>query len=120
MTPSELIPDFPLGPGDQHANRAAARILLLFLADHVHDATLKNGLVLRDRTDFDMWLRELAEGLRKVSPPLTFGNHRLRTSGRVVDQDWCPDCGHLHADPTECGFPIGGGRICLCDKKVPA
>jgi len=32
----------------------------------------------------------------------------------------CPDCGHIHADDAECGFPIGGGRKCRCERKVRA
>ena len=104
-----------LGPQDLH-------VLFTYLADHWHELRLKSGGRLLDGSDAKEFLREAAEyamPAREFSSPVEFGNHRLRTSGRVIE-DWCHDCGHIHADPSECGFPQGGGRKCLCDKRVPA
>lgn len=53
MTPHDLISDLPLGPGDARANLLYARLLLLYLADHVYD--------LRDASDFRHWLLGLAD-----------------------------------------------------------
>lgn len=50
-----------------------------------------------------------SSGMRVVPPP---SNPRW--------DEFCPDCGHLHCDDAECGFPIGGGRKCLCERKVTA
>lgn len=33
----------------------------------------------------------------------------------------CPDCGHVHTDESlECGVSIGGGRKCMCERRVMA
>lgn len=120
MTPLDLLSDLPIGPGDPQQSYAYARILLRYLADHVHDAQLSNGLPVRDVTDFDMWLRETAEGLRlKLGAPPSFGNHRLRMSGRVTDST-CPRCGHIHEGVGECGTQMGKDRLCRCDMEVGA
>lgn len=119
MKLNELIREIlVLGAGQSsHETRLYARLLLRFLADHVRELQFDDGSYLQSISDFEKALRLVADGLRvPLSPPLNFADHRLRASGRVADEDWCHDCGHLHADPTECGFPIGGGRVCLCDK----
>ena len=118
MTPSELLRDLPVGPGDERANKLFWRIALRFLADHVHDAELPNRMPVRDVTDFDMWLRELAAGLQE-STPVEFGNHKLRASGRVIDST-CPRCGHIHEGSSACGAQMGGGGICPCEMEVSA
>ncbi len=39
---------------------------------------------------------------------------------RVSNLDFCPNCGHIHVDEDECGFPIGGNRVCRCERAVTA
>src|ERR1700688_2367615 len=102
MTPRGLPPDLPLGPGDQRANLLYARLLLIYLADHVYE--------LRDASDFRSWLLDLAAGIRNVG--MNIGKLRdstevskspdSRTSPRVTRMpqtrwdDVCPRCGHVH------------------------
>ena len=124
MTATDLVAELlSLGPGQNSPEtRLYSRLLLRFLADNLHDAKLSNGMPVRDVTDFDMWLRELADKVKAptVSAPATFAAHPLRSTNRVVESDWCPVCGHIHADPDECGFPMGGAGKCLCDRRMPA
>jgi hypothetical protein len=124
MTSTDLVSELlTLGPGQNSPEtRLYSRLLLRFLADNIHDARLSNGLPVRDVTDFNMWLRELADKVRppSTSSPVNFADHELRSTGRAVESDWCPGCGHIHADPAECGFPMGGAGKCLCDRRVPA
>ena len=120
MKPRELLADFDCGPGDTYQELLYARLLLSYLADHVYTAELKDGGKLRDAIDFTAWLRELADEAREVT----------RTSCRTsipapqprYSSEFFPDCGHIHADDAECGFPTGaGGREpCRCERKVPA
>jgi hypothetical protein len=111
MKARELIADLPLGPGDQRQALLSARLLLCYLADHACMAELQSGQRISDLTDVKVWLRELAEAARVPS---------VRTSPRVTSCDFCPDCGHVHIDDSECGFPIGGGRNCRCERAVRA
>jgi hypothetical protein len=135
MNHRDLISDFPDGPGDTRANLLYARLLLSYLADHVYHANLLSGTPVHDVTDFHLWLRELAEEARKLAqiPESTkvsaaAGNGTCRTVTRTSSvnpqprwaADFCPDCGHVHIDDAECGFPQGGGRVCRCERKVPA
>jgi hypothetical protein len=58
MTPTELIAELrELGPQD-------TAVIFSFLADRVLEADLANGKMLLDVTDFEAWLRELAEAAR--------------------------------------------------------
>ena len=123
MTPRELLSDLPLGPGDQRSNLLYARLLLIYLADHVYD--------LRDASDFRVWLLDLAAELRhgmgtgqfplstEVQPPT-----EIRPRSKVMPQrrwdEFCPTCGHIHIEDAECGFPQGGGRVCRCERQVSA
>jgi hypothetical protein len=131
MNHRDLISDFPDGPGDTRANLLYARLLLSYLADHVYHANLLSGTPVHDVTDFHLWLRELAEEARKLAqiPESTkvsaaAGNGTCRTVTRNPQPRWaadfCPDCGHVHIDDAECGFPQGGGRVCRCERKVTA
>ena len=120
MKPQELVADLgALGPGQSSRETLLyTRLLLCYLADHVHHAELANGLSLHDATDFVTWLREIAEAAAKV-PML------MCTAGHVFPQprweDSCPRCGHVHQGDADCGEPIGGGRICRCEfVAVPA
>lgn len=77
----------------------------LFVADHLPSARLANGARLCDAIDFAAWLHELAN---------------VADAPALRGHDACPDCGHSHQDDAECGEPLGGGRICRCERKVPA
>ena len=84
-------------------------VYLHHLADHLYQLRLAGGQRLNDAIDFSLALRELAEAWKMAeSKPLS------------VAGEWCPDCGHIHIDPAECGFPTGGGRVCRCERKVLA
>jgi hypothetical protein len=59
---------------------------------------------------------------RKLNAVLTI---QARPSGESVPAPqprWaeCPICGHVHIEPQKCGFPIGGDRICHCERQVAA
>jgi hypothetical protein len=130
MKPQELVADLSaLGPGQSSRETLLyTRLLLCYLADHVHHAELENGLKLRDATDFVLWLREVAAAVK--APVITetmcsadIGKRPL-VSFRVPQPRWedaCPRCGHVHQGDAECGEQIGGGRICRCEfDAVPA
>ena len=136
MKPRDLLADFDCGPGDTYQELLYARLLLSYLADHVYGAELQNGLPVRDATDFSHWLTELAEAARELAKiPGNTKVHSAQDSGtrpKVTcrapqpqprwNGDFCPDCGHIHIDESECGFPTGtGGREpCRCERKVSA
>ena len=138
MKPRELLADFDCGPGDTYQELLYARLLLSYLADHVYTAELKDGGKLRDATDFSHWLTELAEAARELAQnPDNTKVHLAQDSGtrpKVTCRtsspapqprwttDFCPDCGHVHIDDAECGFPTGaGGKVpCQCERKVTA
>jgi hypothetical protein len=125
MNSRDLISDLPLGPGDRRAALLQARLIFRYLADHVEEARLGERQRLCDATDFKAWLRELAEEVRKIgnlSQDVTTGLKVFPPAPqkRYGEADWCPDCGHIHADDEECGFPIGGGRKCRCERAVVA
>ena len=138
MNTNELISDLrALGPGqDSPQVLLYTRLLLRYLADHARDAKLSSGEYLCDVTDFITWLRELADATRPVGVdievlPATALARVDRSGSPLPPQrsarpeqprwtgDFCPDCGHIHIDDAECGFPIGGGRICRCERKRP-
>jgi hypothetical protein len=97
------------------------RVLFLYLADAAIDAELAHGNHLRDISDFIAWLRELADAVKRQD--VWAGTEATPPKVTVISQDFpefCPDCGHVHIDDSECKFPIGGERICRCERKVSA
>jgi hypothetical protein len=125
MTAQELIADLRLlGPQD-------SRVFFSYLADHFHEARLANQQRLCDLSDVIAFLREVAAAAdgcefpesAEVSARGIFGT-RPKVIHRIAQprnwSDFCPDCGHAHIEDDECGFPIGGGRICRCERKVTA
>ena len=110
------------GPGQgSHQHRLTLRIALRLLADRVRELQFDDGRYLSNVGDFADALRLMAEKVKiPCSAPVNFAAHPLRSTNRVVESDWCPVCGHIHADPSECGFPMGGAGKCLCDRRVPA
>lgn len=134
MNARELAIDFPLGPGDPRQALLYARLLLSYLADHVHHAELANGCPVRDVTDFSMWCRELIEEARKIGNPdnntEVFSAMEFRTGTKVtlppppqpryLSERTCQDCFHEHEGRDECGFYLGEGRFCHCPSKVAA
>jgi len=119
MTPSEFVSH--LAPVE------SARLALIFdfLAVKHHDFTLENGKPLSDGIDFSAFFQEVAVALKSPQPgmaleaPIEIRTHP-RTVSRFSSTEFCPDCGHIHADDSECGFPQGGGRICRCERQVSA
>jgi hypothetical protein len=102
-------------------------LVFAYLAEHSYEARLQDGKQLRDATDFRCWLRELseaakvAEGRGSTEVANQPGRRPCRkVLGTFVLADPCPRCGHVHEGAAECGFEIGGGRICRCDVEVPA
>jgi hypothetical protein len=111
------------------------RMGLIFelLSIRIPDAELVNGSHLRDASDFMAFLLELsaAAKLANVRGPMQFGPpyRSLRSQQerwqrenksptvRLVEET-CPRCGHVHEGSAECGFDIGGGRICHCEMEV--
>jgi hypothetical protein len=71
MTPTELLIDFELGPGDPRQSLLQILLFSRYLADHVDD--------LRDAGDFKQFLLDIAEAARifastKVPPLLESGS----------------------------------------------
>lgn len=90
-------------------------VLLHFLADHWHSMRLADGQSLNDNMDSAAALRELAEAAR--TPETGWRGTGIRI-GR--NESHCHRCGHVHLEDDECGFPIGGGRVCRCEEEVAA
>jgi hypothetical protein len=92
------------------------RLALIFnyLADHEHELRLEGGGRINDNLDCAAFHRELAAACKNSED-----SHAPRSGFNV---DFCPDCGHVHVDDSECGFPTGaGGRTaCRCERKVTA
>ena len=108
-------------PASEREVLLVARIVIRFLAGDADFAQLSNGKRLRDCLDFPEWLRELEavvalelEPVRAQIPPTQI------PARRGYNVDFCPDCGHVHVDDSECSFPIGGGRVCRCERQVTA
>ncbi len=120
MTPREFVRN--LAPVE--LDRLA--LIFNFLADHGYELTLESGLGLRDATDFIAFHREMAMALKfsqstEVSNGPVFGTATKVTyplTGSRFDLSHCPDCGHVHIEDDECGFPTGGGRICRCERTA--
>lgn len=130
MRAKEMVDDLRrLGPQD-------TSVLFHYLADNAIRARLADGQRLCDVGDFIAWLRELAEQAKVhvVSNNRALGaliadgkdvmtidqvRNELGTWPEVMEiDDICPRCGHLHQGDSECGLPMGGGRICRCELSV--
>jgi hypothetical protein len=129
MTPHELISSL------RDCGEQSLSVTLCYLADRVDLARLAGGSRLCDASDFRVWLLELAEAARirdnfvdSTKVPNLPGNGTCPKVTAAVTQrapqsrNWnaCPDCGHVHVEDAECGFPTGGGRVCRCERAVPA
>src|SRR5579859_6354084 len=124
MTAPELIATL------RAAGPQSLGVTLHFIADRAHELTLADGQHLRDATDFKAALKELAEATRfrdyEIAMGTGFDEHLESSVQRVLPQrpgynvEFCPQCGHVHVDDDECSFPIGGDRICRCERKVTA
>lgn len=127
MTPDQLISSFTRmsGISDPRDALLYVRLFAHFLGDNMLAAKRKAGRLVSesDAIGFLQWIEELEAaassqlGLPVVSRRQEFGG---RSSERVSRFDFseCPDCGHVHADEKECGFPIGAGRICRCERSA--
>lgn len=91
-----------------------------YLADHVHLVRLANGQLINDTADFAEFFRELGDASRSVERPFPVGVGGRPLQGIFTIHDTCPDCGHIHQGDSECGEEIGGGRVCRCERRVPA
>jgi hypothetical protein len=111
--------------GEQDQN-----VIFAFVADHLYELRLNSGGRINDLMDFKLLLHELSEAWRFAEFPegTRFPEetkvHQMRSKvTRMPQQRWeghCPDCGHVHIDGNECGFPTGGGRYCRCERTVVA
>jgi hypothetical protein len=143
MKSKELIADFLSRDRVSPQELLFGRLLVRQIADSLDYATLPNGEFLHGPTDHRTFLHECADELREagkkvcacelseaarvsVTPEL-LPVLELRTRPKVTASapqrrwdEFCHDCGHIHVDDSECGFPIGGGRICKCAKAVLA
>lgn len=113
-------------PASEREVLLVARIVLNHLADACDFAQLADGKRLRDGLDFTAWLRELEACVALELEPVRLRD-AVREQGQVqipprpaYNLDFCPDCGHVHVDDHECSFPIGGGRVCRCERQVTA
>ena len=128
MTAKEVITNLrALGTLDGH-------VIFNYLAEHLYEARLTNGVKVRDGYDFKVWLRELAEEAKIPRPPhFPRSTEVLAVTGngtgtkvlppapqRRYEDATCPRCGHVHEGDGECGVFIGGGRYCRCELEVPA
>jgi hypothetical protein len=99
---------------DQGEVALIARLIFQEMADCIYEAHLNDGSPVRhcDPIGFKEWLEQLAEAARTP---------RFATRARITPiGNFCPDCGHVHLDDSECSFPIGGERMCRCERKVSA
>jgi len=92
------------------------KFLATYLADNLHECRLSNGAELADLGDVIGFFREVKEAAKaRISAAKPKNGLRV---ARIFDP--CPDCGHVHIDSKECGFQIGGGRTCRCERAVTA
>lgn len=95
-----------------------ARIVFQHQADCFYESCLQDGrpLIHTDPMGTKQWLEELAEAANVKQWP---GAEPMYPRVQTI-RDFCPDCGHVHLDDAECSFPIGGERMCRCERKVSA
>jgi hypothetical protein len=90
------------------------RLIFQWLAANATSLQTLSGMPLHDATDWKEFLHEVADALAE-------GAGRPTHADRLPRHDaTCPDCGHIHQEEGECGEKVGGGRVCLCERKVPA
>jgi len=53
-------------------------------------------------------------------PQIVIDNPNSAIARRNLIDRTCPDCGHVHHGDDECGEELGGGRVCRCERRVPA
>jgi hypothetical protein len=115
MKPGALISDAPFPPGHQREALLFARLLLLYLADHIYSAELESGARIHDVLDMKRWLEDLAAASRDLSQNTGVLPPELRLELR--QQPECPLCSHVHqgAFPgDECGVYLSELRFCKC------
>jgi hypothetical protein len=122
MTPSDLITElYSTGIRDFSSDVLMAR-LLVFLSDNLQQARTNDNIRLHDRSDFGVWLLQLADEVEKYSDqkripvkPAIYPHALARTVS-----DPCHVCGHIHKGPDSCGEDMGGAGKCGCGEKVTA
>lgn len=130
MNAEQMISELRSLPPDVDTANEFMQYLRLGL-DHIErrffDLRLADGSRVNDASDFSRLLCELRDAAlnpRSTQVSSEPGNSTATkvTSdyGRLANLEWCPRCGHVHIEDSECGFPIGGGRTCRCEKQVPA
>jgi len=112
MTARELLDEILSQGPRSDALPLECRLIFRQLADNLHQVRLRNGTLLRDLSDVRELFKELVE---ELAPAPRNGSVASR-----FNLDFCPDCGHVHVEDSECSFPIGGGRVCRCERQVPA
>lgn len=110
MTPQELLSEILLSGPPSDTLKLECRLIFRILADNLHEVRLSGAGRLDDLTDVIALFRELVKQLNPALNPVKPG----------YNVDFCPDCGHVHVDDHECSFPIGGGRVCRCERQVTA
>lgn len=121
MNPDKLVSAFrDLGPQDLN-------VFAQFLADHLYDARLRDGRLVKDGGDAittKEWLLEVADAATIRDFPDDTKAPTQRVLGQrpfvMLDQHKCPDCDHEHGGRDHCGYYLGEGNICRCPTKVRA
>jgi hypothetical protein len=114
MTSKEIISDL-LRCGTQSLN-----VSLDYIGARMCEARLRNGCRVNDASDAKAFLHECAQEVQIHSGVPRLSLIQEPPARRGYNVDFCPDCGHVHIDDHECGFPIGGGRVCRCERQVTA
>ena len=97
----------------RRANRQDRAATLILAAEAIYRVKLADGRMVRDAMDARDFLIELSEELGETASSAS-------KPARGYNVDFCPNCGHVHVDDHECSFPIGGGRVCRCERQVTA
>jgi hypothetical protein len=108
MTPSELAKTVPFGSNPPREAYFYASLAVNWLAKHIAEVRTYQGLSINDAINADILLMQYADALRLAAP-----------SAKPFDPT-CPDCGHIHEGEDECKMQMGGGRECLCERRVSA
>lgn len=121
MTARELLDEILSQGPPSDALPLECRLIFRQVADNLHQVRLRNGSALRDLSDVTEFFREMVAEL--APRPANGKPPQLQQVLRQEQpRNWnsCPDCGHEHADQNECGWAIGGGRVCRCERRVTA